>query len=164
MSAAPATVFLYELTIDTSYELCIVRKTAYPDRRRKEMSMSALLRRVAHLDLEPLAVQGVAKANRCARLIFDLFGVWKSKLRGSPRFLHMESRGNQNSMPRRTARAILRRAREANLIFNQAGTNQVSAELLDFFQVGNQEIKFPFPLGMASRKRNCACFSTLNFY
>ena len=35
-----------------------------------------------------------------------------------------------------------RAEREANLIFNQAGENQVSAESLDLFQVGNQEIKF----------------------
>jgi hypothetical protein len=33
----------------------------------------------------------------------------------------------------------------ANLILNQDGKNQVSAETLDLFQVGNQEIKFPWP-------------------
>jgi len=34
------------------------------------------------------------------------------------------------------------RRAEANLILNQAGKNQVSAETLGFIQVGNQEIKF----------------------
>src|SRR6266446_1451917 len=38
------------------------------------------------------------RANRVARLIFDFFGVWKSKACGSPRFLHMGNERNQNSM------------------------------------------------------------------
>ena len=48
-----------------------------------------------------------------------------------------------------------RAAREANLIFNQAGRNQVSAESLDLFQVENQDIKFG-SLAHALRDRRCA--------
>jgi len=47
-----------------------------------------------------------------------------------------------------------RTALEANLIFNQAGENQVSAESLDLFEVGNQDIKFG-SRARAMRSRQC---------
>jgi len=60
------------------------------------MSMSALSRSASPVDREPLALHGGAKARPATLLIFDLIGVWKSKFRGSPWFLRIENRGNQN--------------------------------------------------------------------
>jgi len=185
-------------------------RPASSGRPTKEASMPTLSRSVPHADLEPCPVQGVVR--NAAVLIFDLFGVRKSKARRSARFLQLGMQGNQNPMsdrssdinqsffiiraprkisvfcarksekskPRSPAAAAAfdfelfweikhsaeilgflqkeikeikqfkrrcpqtgnpRRA-EANLILNQAGKNQVSAETLGFIQVGNQEIKF----------------------
>ena len=60
--------------------------------------MPALSRSAPPLDLAPLGVQGGAKTNGCARLIFDFFRVWKSKACGKPGFLQIEKEGNQNPM------------------------------------------------------------------
>ena len=68
------------------------------------------------------------------RLIFDLFGVWKSKFHGMPWFFPME-------IEKIKIRSLRPRA-DAILISNQDFKNQVSAETLEFFQVGIQEIKF----------------------
>src|SRR5258706_14936336 len=72
--------------------------------QRKETSMSALLRSVPHVDLEAAAMHALAEAKRAALLIFDLFGVRKSKPRGSPRLLHVENRKNQNPVSSGRAR------------------------------------------------------------
>src|SRR5258708_1830552 len=53
------------------------------------MSMSALSRNAPHVAL-------TASRTGARVLIFDLIGVWKSKFRGHPRFLHMETQRNQN--------------------------------------------------------------------
>src|SRR5258706_3747027 len=63
--------------------------------------MPASSRTVPQVDLQLLAASGMA--NSTERLIFDLFGVWKSRPRANPRFLQIEKQGNQNPWRRRAS-------------------------------------------------------------
>ena len=85
------------------------------------------------------------------RLIFDLFGVWKSKFHGMPWFFPME-------IEKIKIRSLRPRA-DAILISNQDFKNKVSAETLEVFQVGIQEIKFArIAFGIFARRARAPTF------
>ena len=82
-----------------------------------------------------------------ARLIY----FWKSKTPRKSRVSSKKISNKSNNSNADVRRPGTRAAPEANLIFYQVWKNQVSAETLGAFQVGNQEIKFEHSGGSAIR-------------
>ncbi len=139
ISTAPLLTTIFSLTFVEAVAMSYAGSSVRPRvaGQRKETSMSALLRSVPHVDLEAAAMHGIAEANRAAVLIFDLFGVWKSKPRGGPRLLHVENRKNQNPVSSGRVRTA-GRASDINQCFFKIRT---STENLGFCSRKSKEIK-----------------------